>query len=221
MRASKRSILRAVASALCLALAACASVNPVAYSELPSSSQLTPNPRDDSGRVPYSYSVPVDWRRYRNAIIDPVALYRGPDQQFGDMPEADRVALANYMQSRFSESLRRRFTLVRNQEPGTLRVRLTLTGAATNTPVLATLSRFDIGGGIYNGVQSARDREGTLTGSVSYSVEVYDAAENRLIKAFIAKQYPNPWNLRATVGSLAASKSGIEQGADALLEQLR
>ncbi|SFI34173.1 Protein of unknown function [Collimonas sp. OK307] len=211
----------AAIAAFCMALAACGTTQPNSYSGISSSSKLMPNQNNDTGRVPYSYSTSANWKKYNAIIIDPVVVYRGPDQQFGDMSEKDKTALASYMQTQFAEKLTTRFTLSRDQAPNTLRLKLTLTGAETNTPVLATLSRFDIAGGIYNGVQNARNREGTLTGSVIYAVEVYDAASDRLLSAFITKQYPRPWNLGASMGSLAASKAGIEKGADALVEQLK
>lgn len=215
---AKRMALMALFS---LALAACSSTKPVAYSGISSSPMLTANANDDSGRVPYSYSTPVDWKRYNSVIIEPVSIYRGADQQFGDMSEKDKATLASYMQGQFTDKLRSRFTLVNTATANTLRVRITLTGAVTNTPVLGTLSRFDIAGGIYNGVQTARDREGSLTGSVIYSVEIYQAADDRLLNAYITKQFPSPWNLGASMGSLAASKAGIEKGADALVAQLK
>lgn len=212
---------RLVIAALCAALAGCASAEPVAYSGIASSSQLAPNPQDNSGRVPYRYSTAADWRIYNRIIIDPVVIYRGPDHQFGDMSEADKVELASYMQTQFAEKLRTRFTLASDPAPNTLRVRLTLTGAETNTPVLSTFTRVDIAGGLYNGVQAVRGREGALTGSVIYAVEIYEAQANRLVSAFVTKQYPGAMNIMASMGSLAASETGIEKGADALVAQLK
>jgi hypothetical protein len=100
-------------------------------------------------------------------------------------------------------------------------MRLTLTGAATTTPVLGTLSRFDIAGAVYNGVQTARDGEGLMTGSVIYTVEIFDAPSSRLLGAFVSKQYPSPYNIKASIGKLAAAQAGIDKGADALMAQLR
>ncbi len=97
--------------ALCAAVAACSSPEPVAYSEVGSSSYLASNRQDESGRVPYRYSTAVDWQTYNRIILDPVAIYRGRDQQFEDMSEADKSTLANYMQNQFAEKLRNRFTL--------------------------------------------------------------------------------------------------------------
>lgn len=215
-RADRPAIL-----ALCAALAGCANVQPVAYSEVASSSYLAPNPSDSSGRVPYRYASTVDWRAYNKVILEPVVVYRGADQQFGDMSEQDKAALASYMQAKFAEKLRSRFALVNQRGPNTLRVRLTLTGAVANTPVLGTLSRFDLAGAVYNGVQAARDGEGSMTGSVIYAVEIFDAANARLLGAFVTKQFPSPYDIKASVRPLAAAEAGIDKGADTLLTQLR
>jgi hypothetical protein len=208
-------------AAICTALIGCTSVKPVAYSGIASSSYLKPDPQDESGRVPYRFSTQVEWRKYGRLIVDPVVVYRGADNQFGDMQDKDRTALASYMQTKFAEKLQTRFELANDPGPSTLRLKLTLTGADTTTPVLSTFSRFDIAGGIYNVVQTARGKEGAFTGSVTYAVEIYDASTNRLLSAYVTKQYPNPYNIGASFGSLSASKTGIDKGADALVAQFK
>jgi hypothetical protein len=212
---------RLAIAALCAALAGCASTDPIAYSGIESSSQLARNQEDGSGHMPYSYSTPVDWRSYSRVIVDPVVIYRGADHQFGDMSNEDKAELASYMQAQFAEKLRTRFEIADDPAPHTLRVRLTLTGASTSTPVLSTLSRFDIAGGLYNSVQAVRGGEGTFTGSVIYAVEIYDARTNRLLSAFVTKQFPGSLNIMASFGSLSAAETGIEKGADALVAQLQ
>jgi hypothetical protein len=206
-------------AAIALALAGCGSAAPVAYSGIASSAQLAPNPQDD--HIPFRYATPVDWRGYNRIIIDPIVIYRGPDNQFGDMSEADKAELAHAMQMAFVEKLKTRFALAADPAPGTLRLRLTLTGASASTPVLSTVSRIDIGGGLYNGVQAVRGGEGLFTGAVIYAAEIYDAPTNRLLNAFVAKQYPGSMNIGATFGSLDAAKTGLEKGADALVAQLK
>ncbi|AWL98994.1 DUF3313 domain-containing protein [Bradyrhizobium amphicarpaeae] len=205
---------------LCVNLGGCASVSPVPYSELASSAYMAPDKSDVSGRMPYRYSTPVDWRAYNKVILDPVVVYRGRDHQFGDISEKDKATLAAYMHNCFADRLRSRLALVRERGPNTLRVRLTLTGAVANTPVLGTLSRFDMAGAIYNGVQAARDGEGTMTGSVIYGVEIFDATNSRLLSAYVTKQYPAAYDIKATAGALAAATAGIDKGADALMAQL-
>ena len=203
-----------------LALSGCGGTEPVRYSEVATTTYLAPNDGSDAETVPYRFASPVDWRTYNKAIIDPVVIYHGPDAQFEDLSDKDKEALARYMEKQFTKRLKQRFTLVDSVQPNTIRLRLTLTGAETSTAVLSTLSRFDIAGSIYNGVQAARGGEGMLTGSVSYVVEIFDATTSKLLSAYITKQYPGPYNLGATMGSLSASEVGIDKGADALLKQL-
>jgi hypothetical protein len=212
---------RLVALAVGVSLAGCANLAPIPYSGVASSSYLASNASEDSGRIPYRYATEVDWRSYNKVMFEPIVIYRGADHQFGDLSDQDKSALARYMQARFAEKLRGRFALVNQRGPNTLRIRVTLTGAAINTPVLGTLSRFDMAGAVYNGVQAARDGEGTMTGSVVYAVEIFDAGTSRLLGALVSKQYPNAYNIKASVGRLTAAENGIDLGADALVAQLR
>lgn len=210
-----------VCSVVTSVLAACSTPDPVAYRNLSSSSYLKSNMSDETGHVPYAYSTRVDWRPYSRAIIDPVAIYNGSDNQFGDMSPTDRAALADYMQAKFFETLSKRFEIGNKPQPGTLRIKLTLTGASSNTAVLSTFARFDLAGSLYNGVQAVRGHEGMFSGSVIYVVEIYDATTDELLDASIVKQFPGAYNIGATVGSLSAAETGIDKGATALVERLK
>jgi hypothetical protein len=203
-----------------LALSGCSGPEPVRYSAVATHTYLAPNTGGDSGTVPYRYDPPVDWRSFDKAIIDPVVVYRGSDQQFGALSDGDKQALARYMQARFTERMKQHFTLTGATGPSTLRLHLILTGAETNTPVLSTLWHLDVAGSIYDGLQAAIGGEGVLTGSVSYVVEIFDAETSKLLDAYITKQYPGPYDLAATMGLLTASEVGIDKGADALIRQL-
>jgi hypothetical protein len=214
-------ILQFLIVTICVLLVGCASPKPVAYNGISSSSYLKPYSEDKSGHIPYNYSTPVNWHAYSNAIIDQVAVYRGSDNQFGDISEEDKSSLAQYMYAQFTGKLSARFNITSAPGPNTLRIKLTLTGIAKTTPVLGTMSRFDLMGGLYNGVQSARGGEGTFTGSVFYAVEIYDASTLELLSAYIAKQYPNSMNIGASIGALAAARTGIEKGAEMMVEQLQ
>ncbi|QCP49584.1 DUF3313 domain-containing protein [Trinickia violacea] len=207
-------------AAAVLTLAACAGVQPVPYTGIPSSSQLQQNRDDDSSKVPYKYTAPVVWSRYTQVLLDPVVVYQGSDNQFGDMKGDDRAELADYMGKTFSEKLATRFQLAKQPGPNTLRVKLTLTGAEKTTPFVGQFMHFDLAGNLYNGVQSVRGGQGAFSGSVSYAVEIYDSSNGHLLKAYISKQYPNAMNLVAAFGSLGAAKTGLDKGADGLVAQL-
>lgn len=215
---SKASISLVVASC---ALGSCTTADPTAYTGLASAQHLKADPSDRSGRVPYRYNSGTNWKQYDKVIVDPVTVYRGPDNQFVKVSEQDKTALASYMQSQFTQKLRTRFSIVSSPALGTLRVHLTLTGAKTTRPVLGPFSHLDVGGGVFNAVQAARGKEGSMTGSVAYAVEIYDATNNTLLSAYVSKQYPNAMNVGASFGALKASQVAIDKGADALLAQLR
>ncbi len=202
----------------CLLLSGCAGTKPLAYSGIASAPHMRADPASD--RLPYTYATSVDWRDYSRILIEPVAVYHGPDAQFGKIPEQGKAALASYMQDQFTEKLSPPFELTQTPKPHTLRLRLTLTGAKPTMPVAGSFSRIDIAGGPYNMVQAIRGKEGSLTGSVFYAVEIYDASSNRLLAAHIVKQYPAALNMKATFGALTAAKTGIRKGAEELAKEL-
>jgi hypothetical protein len=203
------------------ALSGCATTHPVNYQRLASAPQLAPNPEDKHGHVPFLYSAADnDWHKYDAVIVDPVIVYSGPDQQFGDTADANKAELAVYMQKQFAEALKPKFALVTEPGPATLRIHVTLTGVETSTPVLCSLTKIAPVNAIVNVVQTARDKQAIFTGSVSYAVEIYDSASNQLLRAYVAKQYPWAENLFASFGTSAASRSGIRNGAKDLMAQL-
>lgn len=206
---------------LCATLAGCAGTQPHPYADLPASRELRLNTQDPSGRIPYRYSAYVDWKTYRNVILDPVVIYQGDDHQFNAINANERLILARYMDQQFADTLQGRFKPVQRPAPRTLRIRLTLTGAERTTPYLGTFSRFDLAGGPYNLVQTLRGNKGSFTGSVSYSVEVYNAYTNRLLDSYVTKQYPSPLDIGATHGDLTAAKAGIDKGAQMMLAQFK
>ncbi|MFJ5483674.1 DUF3313 domain-containing protein [Pectobacterium actinidiae] len=215
---------KSIYSLLCgslILLTGCATKPSVPYTHLSAAPQLQRNTQQDADRTPYVYSASVNWRDYSALIIEPVEIYAGADHQFGDLSQADKQELAQYMGTEFGQVLGKRFRVANSAGPNTLRLKLTLSGAETNTAVVSTFTRFDLVGLPYNAIQGIRGKEGIFMGSVTYSVEIFDAQNNRLLKAFVTKQHPNAMNVAATFGSLNAAKTGIDKGAQELLTQLR
>lgn len=201
-------------------LAACASTQPNRYANIQSSRMLTPNVADDTGRIPYQMTRDTDWSAYTSVYVEPVVIYSGADNQFEELTLPEQQELAEYMRIQFTKELKKNFRIAHDPQPNALRLRLTLTGAKTNTTFVSTFTRFDLGGGPYNVVQGLRGKEGAFMGSVMYAVEVYDASTNELLNAYVAKQYPNAMNVSATVGRLEAAKTGLQKGAEELATRL-
>ncbi|MEH4625628.1 DUF3313 domain-containing protein [Phytobacter diazotrophicus] len=216
-----RQVSGLVVVSVALLLAGCAGNQPLRYSGIDSAAKLSANTDDNAERMPWRYSPQVDWRKYDSIIIDPVKIYQGTDGQFDDIAQADRQALATHMQDAFSKALSTRFKTVSTPATGTLRLKLTLTGADTTPQVVGTVTKFDLAGGPYNIVQSVRGGRGLMSGSVDYVVEIYDASSHELLMAYVAHQYPNAMNISASIGSLSAAEVGIEKGAEELAEMLQ
>lgn len=217
MHYSARRLLPLLAGATLLQAGCTQPTRPVAYTRLESASLLRPNEDAKHGHEPLTYQADVDWRRYRNVIVDPVVIYRGDDAQFVKVTEQEKETLAQYMTQQFREKLGQRFTEVDAPSDATLRVHLTLTGAKRSTMVLSTFTKMDMGGMPINAYKAMTGGEGLFMGSVSYAVEIYDARSGRLLKSYVDKQYPNAMSYKASFGSLTASRKGIDLGADSLM----
>ncbi|GAA5011811.1 DUF3313 domain-containing protein [Acinetobacter puyangensis] len=197
-------------------LTACATTKPIAYRHLASSPYLKENHNKKEYKEPYVYKTEVNWKSYNRAIIVPVEIYQGQDHQFTDLDKQQQQELAQYMQQKFEEALSNRFQMVSTLQPKTLVIKLVLTGATKTNTFLGPMTKFDLGGSLYNGVQSIRGKEGAFMGAVMYVVEIYDAKNQQLIEAKVVKQYPNSYNIGASFGALKAAKVGIEKGAEEL-----
>jgi hypothetical protein len=205
---------------LVLLASGCSSTQPLRYTNLDSSTRLSQTAQERKSRMPYRYADRTDRSRYELAYLPAVEVYDGPDAQFEKIGPQDRRLLADYMHQAFEEELAKAFVMTDAAEPGALRIQLTLTGAKPSKKFLAAASRFDMGGAPYNLVQSIRGKEGAMSGSVMYAVEVYDASSGKLLEAYVSKQYPNAMNVKANIGALSASKVGIQRGAQDLVALL-
>lgn len=206
-----------VACATMLALAACATTPPPSQA-LSSSAYLRPT--SDKTR-PYAYRrSDANFAAYSRVMIPPTEIYAGLDAQFGKMSAADRQALAVYMHREFSRVLGRRFQLVGQPGPATLRARLTLTGAEASTPVLSTVSHVLPVGLVVNAGAQATGGRGTFSGWASYAVEIEDAQTGTLLYAHVASRSANALDITANFGELDAAKAGVRSAADQLGKEL-
>jgi hypothetical protein len=201
-------------------LAACTGTAPVAYTGINSAALLQKNPSGDN-HVNFAYAAPdVGLAHYTKVIVEPVAIYNGPDQQFGSLSGADKGAIAGYMRAEFADAAARRFKETDAASPDTLRLNVTLTGVETNVPVLSTVTKLAPAAALLNLVQTARGARGTFDGSVSFEVQVYDSTTNRLLEAYVSKQYPFAENIVSSVGTLEATRAGVRNGADDLVPEI-
>ncbi len=140
----------------------------------------------------------TDWQAYPKVMLDPIAVQPGDGNTFEGLTDSEQEALALYMDARFGDALNETRALVNWVSPGTLRLKLTLTGATA----------------------PARNGDG-MAPCVSYAVEMRDASSQRLLMAYATRQCPGPLQLPAGAGTMAAAEAGLRTGAKELAQRLQ
>ncbi|MCQ9156853.1 DUF3313 domain-containing protein [Acidomonas methanolica] len=192
--------------------------DPRKYQGLRSSEQLAEQKKGD---FKYEYISPdFNAATYNSAIVDPVEIYNGDDNQFGSVSQKDRTYLADYINKVFPKTISKQYTLTTEPGPNTLRIHITLTGIKKSTPVLSTLSHASSFGLVTNGVLQAVGENGTAYGAVYYAVEIFDSQSSRLLYAHVTVQTPDALDVTASFGYLDAAREGVRIGAQHLVRKL-
>lgn len=178
--------------------------------------------QDKAGSESWTYAQPRNvFTKYRTLIIEPTAVYRGPDAQFdGDISAADRAKFASILTDALRGELAKSFPAPARAQADTLRLKVTLLGAQKTKGGLATATRVTpIGFGL-SAVKSALGKGGSLTGSVLVAVELYDARTNELLLAAVRRRSPDALDIPATLGTDETVKAVAREFADTARKRL-
>ncbi|HXJ33027.1 MAG TPA: DUF3313 domain-containing protein [Candidatus Eisenbacteria bacterium] len=89
------------------------------------------------GEADLRYRNPnADWKKYDKALFEPVTIWRSGRKSLDEIPEADLQRLAIGQSAAVKACLRKEIQLVDQPGPGTMRIRLALTLAKGDDPVL-------------------------------------------------------------------------------------
>jgi hypothetical protein len=205
-----------LAAALAVAATGCSSPVLRKAEGLEVAGKLTPVPK---GVSVYQYvDQRFDFSPLRRVLLEPVVVYSAPDHGFGDIPQAEREALARFIDANAPRILGGgAVKLAQAPAPDVVRLRLTLVGMTRSRPVLQGVSYAIPVGAALNLAKGAAGGSGVFMGSVTLAGEFYDTSTGALTAGFLAQRSPNAVNLLAIAGESAAA----EQGALSLLEELR
>lgn len=164
--------------------------------------------QDKPGTESWTYAQPVSrFAKYRTLIVDPTAVYSGPDAQFEGIEPADRARFAGIITEELRSELAQSFPAPARPQADTLRLKVTLLGAQKTIGGAATATRVTPMGFATSALKSALGKKGTLTGSVLYSVELFDARTNELLLAAVRRRTPDPLDVPATISTTNTVKS--------------
>lgn len=182
-----------------------------------SSSKLTRDEKSES----WTYSQPASvFLKYRTVLVDPTIVYEGPDADFDGIDPADRVKFASILTDELRTEIGKSFPSPEKPQADTLRIKTTLLGAEKTKGGIATATRVTPFGFASSALKSALGKEGSLTGSIQYAVEVYDARTNELLLAAVRRRAPDPLDVPATLSTTNTIKAVARDFANSARRRL-
>ena len=186
--------------------------------DLPSSSRMT---QDRPGVESWTYAQPRSaFLKYRTVIVDPTVVYQGPDAQFEGIDQADRAKYADMITNELRSEIGKSFPAPAQPQADTMRLRVTILGAQKTKGGVATATRVTPLGFATSALKSALGKSGSFTGSLLYSVELYDAKTNELLLAAVRRRTPDPLDVPATLSTTDTVKSVARDFADSARRRL-
>jgi hypothetical protein len=178
--------------------------------------------QDKAGSESWTYAQPKSvFTKYRTVIVDPTVVYNGADAQFdGSIDAADRQKFAGIVTDELRAELAKSFPSPARPQADTLRVRVTLLGAEKTTGGVATATRVTPVGFGLSALKSALGKGGSLTGSLLFAVELYDARSNELLLAAVRRRHPDPLDVPATISTTDTVKAVAREFADGARKRL-
>jgi hypothetical protein len=161
--------------------------------------KLTPVPK---GVSVYQYvHERFNFSPFRRVLLEPAVVHSAPDHGFGDVPQAERKALARFIDANAPRILGGgAVKLAQAPAPDVVRLRLTLVGMTRSRPVLQGVSYAIPVGAALNLAKGAAGGSGVFMGSVTLAGECYDPSTGALVAGFLAQGSPNAVNLLAVAG---------------------
>lgn len=185
---------------------------------LKSSSKMT---QDKSGSENWTYVQPRSvFTKYRTVIVEPTAVYQGPDAQFDGIDSADRYKAASVITDELRQELAKSFPAPATAQADTLRLKVTILGATKTKGGIATATRVTPVGFGLSAIKSALGKPGTFTGSVLFAVELHDARTNELLLAAVRRRTPDPLDVPATISQDETVKAVAREFADGARKRL-
>jgi hypothetical protein len=170
----------------------------------------------------WTYVKPgLDLAAFRNIMIEPVAVYTGPDAQFEDIDAAERRQYAQILDEALRRELAGARPIVRRAAAGTARLRVTLIGMEKTMGGVATATRATPLGMASSVVRSVAGRPGRLTGSMLIALEMFDGGNGQLQAAIVRRREADALDIPATLGTTETARAISRDFAKSLRERFQ
>ncbi|RJP93682.1 MAG: DUF3313 domain-containing protein [Desulfobacteraceae bacterium] len=139
---------------------------------------------DDQALMVY-IDTGVQFNQYSKVIIDPVRLVATEDSDMAKISTEDRQAIANYFYAALNENLSKKYTIVTEPGPQTMRLRVALTDMAGSKVVLDTLSSIVPFGIAFNMISVVATGNSLSVGSATGEMELLDSTTGKRLAAAV------------------------------------
>ncbi len=201
----KRAVRICIAQlTLLVVFTGCAGSGPIGIG-IPQSEKMARHPQDDRAMLYINSDAPQkNWSKF---IVDPVQVYQGEDNGFGDISVEDRQMMADFARSEMIRVLGEKFAIVDTPEPEAMRIKLILVGLEKTNTVMRGLTYGSPVGLAMNLGNGALGKQGNFMGSVTLAGEFEDAESGTTLVAFMGKI--SPFALLPSFLPWDAAKAGI------------
>lgn len=155
-----------------------------------------------------------DFRKSTQFLIDPAAIYAGPDAAWKGVNEAARQEMALFVSAEFRRVLQSGYVVVDQPAAGVLRLKLTLVDMELTKPLLSAAAHLMPVGLALNLGKGGAGARGSFMGSVTLAGEISDAQTGELLAAFLTTQAPNAMDFTAMATPTAAARKEITETAE-------
>ena len=149
-------------------------------------SKLHPAADDTEATLTYFTEDKVKFKSYTKVWLEPVQVWRGEKSDAKDLNKEDAHYLSQFLWSRLNEELRKDYIMVQESGPGVMRLRVGITEAGKNIPVLDNLTApvsmvLSDGNKTLGGIQP-------FVGKATIEAEVTDSQTGELLAAAVDRR---------------------------------
>jgi hypothetical protein len=157
---------------------------------------------------------------YRRFILDPPRVFRGEGSGYGGLSDAEVQQIAQMFVEETRAALGTAYPVVTQPGPGVARLRYTLIAVSETVPYVSTATRVIPIGAAINLLKGGAGGAGTLTRSVTYGIEAFDAQSGELVAAAVRELTPGVFDLSATLGTEETARATARDAAAKLRARL-
>lgn len=169
----------------------------------------------------WTYRAPdLDPSSYKKLIIEPAQVYRGPGSDYDGLSPAEVESMAQTLPEETVKLLQAKGYVADQPGPGVARLRFTVVRISRTVPYLSTATRVIPLSAMINVARTAAGVGGSLTGSATIMIEVFDSTTDALLAAGQRELNPDTFDIEATLGTDETARAVARQVAEEILRRI-